>query len=414
MFLRQGNRQSVSLDGMDEALDRLLEPVESDPIPNPSAKPKSAQWLPGVVWDGSEGTVTTNAIPIEESPDWDSVLRIWGLDPANFSVVEPVLFNAWGNPEGVLNRQWKAKVVRKGTVKEQADISDLVDEIKKHKKQPQPQYVGDGVFCVVLADWQMGKPDGDGLKGTAKRILDGIDAVENRVKELRRIKRPLGRLIVLWTGDSVEGCIGHYEQQVFGVELDRRDQVKIARRLLRDALIRWAKLFDDVSVVAVAGNHGENRNSSGKSYTSLNDNDDVAIVEQVAEILGSNSEAYGHVKFAIPKDKLSITVEAAGWILGITHGHIAKVSGASPELKIKKWLEGQSFGRQPMGDADVVVTGHWHHLRAADWGGVMWLQAPALDGGSLWWKEMSGASAETGILTFCMYPERRVADMAVL
>jgi len=404
----------MNLDGMDEALDRLLEPVESDPIPNPSLKPKSAQWLPGVVWDGSEGTVTTNAIPIEESPDWDSVLRIWGLDPANFSVVEPVLFNAWGNPEGVLNRQWKAKVVRKGTVKEQADISDLVDEIKKHKKQPQPQYVGDGVFCVVLADWQMGKPDGDGLKGTAKRILDGINSVENRVKELRRIKRPLGRLIVLWTGDSVEGCIGHYEQQVFGVELDRRDQVKIARRLLRDALMRWSKLFDDVSVVAVAGNHGENRNSSGKSYTSLNDNDDVAIVEQVAEILGSNSEAYGHVKFAIPKDKLAITVESAGWILGITHGHIAKVSGASPELKIKKWLEGQSFGRQPIGDADVVVTGHWHHLRAADWGGVMWLQAPALDGGSLWWKEMTGATAETGILTFCMYPEKRVADMAVL
>jgi len=404
----------MTLDGMDEALDRLLEPVEQDPIPNPSPKSKSAQWLPGVVWEGSEGTVTTSAIPIEESPDWDGVLRIWGLDPANFSVIEPVLFNAWGNPDGVLNRQWKAKVVRKGTVKEQADISDLVEEIKKHKKQPQAQITGDGVFCVVLADWQMGKPDGDGLKGTAKRILDGIDSVENRVKELRKLKRPLGRLIVLWTGDSVEGCIGHYEQQVFGVELDRRDQVKIARRLLRDALIRWAKLFDDVSVVAVAGNHGENRNSSGKSYTSLNDNDDVAIVEQVAEILGSNPEAYGHVKFAIPKDRLSITIESAGWILGITHGHIAKVSGASPELKIKKWLEGQSFGRQPIGDADVVVTGHWHHLRAADWGGVMWLQAPALDGGSLWWKEMTGATAETGILTFCMYPEKRVADMEVL
>jgi predicted phosphodiesterase len=409
----EGNRQSVSLDGMDEALDRLLEPVEAGAIPNPNLKPKSAQWLPGVVWDGSEGTVTTNAVPIEESPDWDSVLRIWGLNPENFSVVEPVLFNAWGNPDGVLNRQWKAKVVRKGTEKEQADISDLIEEIKKHKKQPQAE-LGDGVFCVVLADWQIGKPDGDGLAGTVKRILASIDSVENRIKELRKIKRPLGKLIVLWTGDSVEGCVGHYEQQTFGVELDRRDQVKVARRLLRDALMRWCKLFDDVKVVAVAGNHGENRNGSSKSYTTLNDNDDLAIVEQVSEIFSANPEAYGHIKFAIPKDKLSITVEAAGWILGLTHGHVAKVSGASPELKMRRWLEGQSFGKQAIGDSDVLVSGHWHHLRAADWGGVMWLQAPALDGGSLWWEQIKGDNAEVGVLTFCMYPEKRLADMAVL
>jgi predicted phosphodiesterase len=400
---------------MDEAIDSLLEPVEQNPIPNPSAKPKTAQWLPGVVWDGFEGTVTTTAIPAEESPDWDSVLRIWGLDPENFSVVEPVLFNVWGNPDGgILNRQWKGKVVKKGAEVEKTDYSDLIEEIKKHKKSSVTPITGDGVFCVVLADWQVGKPDGDGLSGTVKRILDGIDAVENRIKELRRIKRPLGRLVVLWTGDSVEGCIGHYEQQVFGVELDRRDQVKVARRLLRDALIQWSKLFDDVSVVAVAGNHGENRSNSGKSYTSLNDNDDVAIVEQVSEILGANPEAYGHVRFAIPKDRLSITVEAAGWILGITHGHVAKVSGASPELKMRRWLEGQSFGKQPIGDVDVLVSGHWHHLRAADWGGVMWLQAPALDGGSVWWEQMKGDRAETGVLTFCMYPEKRVADLAIL
>jgi len=400
---------------MDEAIDSLLEPVEQNPIPNPSMKRKAAEWLPGVVWDGSEGTITTTAIPAEESPDWDSVLRIWGLNPENFSVVEPVLFNVWGNPDGgILNRQWKGKVVKKGAEVEKTDYSDLINEIKKHKKSSVTPITGDGVFCVVLADWQVGKPDGDGLSGTVKRILDGIDAVENRIKELRRIKRPLGRLVVLWTGDSVEGCIGHYEQQVFGVELDRRDQVKVARRLLRDALIQWSKLFDDVSVVAVAGNHGENRSNSGKSYTSLNDNDDVAIVEQVSEILAANPEAYGHVRFAIPKDRLSITVEAAGWILGITHGHVAKVSGASPELKMRRWLEGQSFGKQPIGDVDVLVSGHWHHLRAADWGGVMWLQAPALDGGSVWWEQMKGDRAETGVLTFCMYPEKRVADLAIL
>jgi predicted phosphodiesterase len=397
-----------------KALDDLKVTVETEAITPPSLKPRIAEWTPGVVWQGNEGTITTSAMPAEESPDWSSVLRVWGLDPEKFSVVEPVLFNVWGNPDGVLNRQWKGKVVQKITVAQEQDISELIKDVLKQKKNTQPKVYGEGVFVVVLADWQIAKPDGDGLKGTVQRILESIDSVEKRVKELRRINRPLGRLIVLWTGDSIEGCVGHYAQQTFGVELDRRDQVKVARRLLRDALMRWSKLFDEVSVIAVAGNHGENRNSGGKSYTSLNDNDDLAIVEQVAEIFQANPEAYGHVRFAIPKDRLSLTIEAAGWILGITHGHAAKIAGGGVEQKLKRWLEGQSLGKQPIGDCDVLVSGHYHHFRIADWGGCVWLQAPALDGGSDWWEQMTGHSSDVGVLTFCMYKNKRIADVEVL
>jgi len=399
---------------LEKALDNLQVTVETEGLTPPSLKPRTAEWTPGVSWQGNEGTITTSAMPAEESPDWSSVLRVWGLDPEKFAVVEPVLFNVWGNPDGALNRQWKGKVVQKITVAQEQDISDLIKDVLKAKKNIQPKVYGEGVFVVVLADWQIAKPDGDGLKGTVQRILEGIDSVEKRVKELRRINRPLGRLIVLWTGDSIEGCVGHYAQQTFGVELDRRDQVKVARRLLRDALMRWSKLFDDVSVVAVAGNHGENRNSGGKSYTSLNDNDDLAIVEQVAEIFQANPEAYGHVRFAIPKDRLSLTIEAAGWILGITHGHAAKIAGSGTEQKLKRWLEGQSLGKQPIGDCDVLVSGHYHHFRIADWGGCVWLQAPALDGGSDWWEQMTGHSSDVGVLTFCMYANKRIADVEVL
>jgi len=398
---------------LDKALDDLKVTVEKDALTPPALKARTADWTPGVVWQGNEGTITTSDMPAEESPDWSAVLRVWGLDPEKFSVVEPVLFNVWGNPDGALNRQWKGKVVQRITVAIERDIAELIKDVMKQKKALEPREYGDGVFVVVLADWQIAKPDGDGLKGTVHRILQCIDSVEHRVKELRRIKRPIGRLIVLWTGDSIEGCVGHYAQQTFGVELDRRDQVKVARRLLRDALMRWSKLFDDVSVVAVAGNHGENRNSGGKSYTSLNDNDDVAIVEQVAEIFQANPEAFGHVRFAIPKDRLSLTIEAAGWILGITHGHAAKNSG-TVEQKLKRWLEGQSLGKQPIGDCDVLVSGHYHHFRLADWGGCVWLQAPALDGGSDWWEQMTGHASDVGVLTFAMYPNKRIGDVEVL
>lgn len=396
---------------IDDAIDKLLE-TSSNPSKEALIRERGAEWKAGVVWNGSDGTITTNAMPAEEAPNWDTVLRLWGLDPEKFSVVEPVLFNAWGNPDGGLNRQWKGKVIQK-TTEPELDIEELEREIKKYKPAKKEKILGEGAFCVVLADWQIAKPDGDGLKGTISRILKGIDDVELRVKELRKLGRPVGELIVLWVGDSIEGCVGHYAQQTFGVELDRRDQVKVARRLFRDALIRWSKLFASVRVVAVAGNHGENRNSSGKSYTSLGDNDDLAIVEQVAEIFEANPESFGHIKFAIPKEKLSLTIEVAGWILGVTHGHIAKMSG-SVEQKIRRWLEKQALGKNNIGDSDVLVTGHYHHFRSADWGGCLWLQAPAMDGGSDWWQQMTGEYSESGILTFCMYPEKKVSDIQVL
>jgi predicted phosphodiesterase len=309
----------------------------------------------------------------------------------------------------VLYRQWKAKIIRRKERATFADVTELVEEIKRHKPAKKTPPTGEGAFCVVLADWQMGK---EGSSGTVQRVLKAIDDVEHRVKELRKMGRPLGSLYVLWPGDSVEGCVGHYDQQTFTVELDRRDQVKVTRRLLRDALVRWSRHFERVAVVAVGGNHGENR-KDGKSFTTFGDNDDLAVVEQVAEIMAANPEAYGHIEFIIPPDHLTVTVEVAGWIMGVTHGHVARESGTA-ETKLRRWYERMAGGKQPIGDADILVSGHYHHTRVADWGGCYWLQAPALDAGSEWWRLVRGEASEAGVLTFAVYPERRVADLEVL
>lgn len=395
---------------LDDDIAQLLEPIENGTAVEPSRK-KEAEWKSGAVWNGDNGTVTTDPIAGTDPPEWSAVLSVFELDPAEYQVVEPVLFNAWhgATADGPqLFRQWKAKIIRR-VHGEHVDVSELIDEIKKHKPA-KPAPVGDGAFCVVLADWQIGK---EGTNGTVTRVLESTDSIEHRVKELRKIGRSLGTLYVLWTGDSVEGCVGHYEMQTFGVELDRRDQVKLTRRLLRDFLIRMSKIFDKVVVVAVAGNHGENRNSSGKAYTTFGDNDDLAVVEQVAEILASNQEAYGHVEFIIPRDHLAVTVEVAGWILGITHGHVAR-SGGTAETKLHTWFNKMAGGKQSIGNSDILVTGHYHHLRQADWGGCYWLQAPALDSGSEWWRLVSGEHSQAGILTFGVYPDKRVGDLEVL
>ena len=379
----------------------------------PPKRDRKAQWVPGIEWKGDEGEVTTLPMEGEIAPDWTGVLRMWGLDPDYFAVVEPVLFNVWGDPLGALNRQWKGKVVRIQDSKTDYNLDKLKEEIKIHKRKKVEIIYGEGVFNVVLADWQLGKPEGGGSEATAQRVLSAIEAVLRRVAELKRLKRPLGTLQIIWTGDSVEGCLGHYEMQTFGVDLDRRGQVNAVRTLLLEAIRVWSPHFYKVRLIAVGGNHGENRSSNGKAFTTLADNDDLAVIDQVKDVLAFNQEAYGHIEVIMAPDHLSLTVETAGWILGLTHGHTAR-SGSTAELKLKTWLSKMSLGRQPIGECDILVTGHYHHLRQADWGSVHWLQAPALDGGSEWFRLTTGEHSEPGVLTFATYPEKKVADLQIL
>jgi len=395
---------------LDDALDNLLKTTEIASVQKTEPRQRQAEWTPGVTWMGDEGTITTPPVEGEVHPDWSGVLKMWGLDPEHFAVVEPVLFNVWGDTLGILNRQWKGKVVRKGR-QETADIESLIAEIKKHKPRERKEIEGGASLVVCASDWQVGKRDGDGLKGLVGRWLQAIDDVEFRLKELKKLGRPIDSITVLCLGDLVEGCDGHYDIQTFTVEVDRRDQVKIARRLLRDALIRWSRVVPSITVAAIGGNHGENR-KNGKSFTTLGDNDDVALVESVAEIFQANPEAYGHIKFAIPTDELSLTLEIHGKIIGITHGHLAR-SGQGVEGKLRRWIADQTLGRQKIGDCDILVTGHYHSFKLADWGGVKWLQAPALDGGSVWWRQSTGEIADVGVLTF-LVSSQGMSDIQLL
>lgn len=355
-------------------------------------------WEPGITWNGNEGTVTTAGGPLDQAADWSAVLKVWGLDPDHFEVVEPILFNVWGNPEGVPNRQWKGKVVRKG-VERGVDINELIDEIKKHKPGKVSAFAGDTALVVGISDLQIGKGEGGGSAGIVKRFLAGIDEVEARWKELAKSGRKLDRLVVLGLGDLVESCDGHYAMQTFQNDLDRREQVKVVRRLIVKALTSWAKFAPKVIVAAVPGNHGENRRG-GQAYTTFGDNDDVAIFEQVAEIVSANPEAYGHVSFVLPSNELTLTLNIHGNILGIAHGHQARRSGATASAKIKSWLKDQAYGMRKIGDSTILVTGHYHHLSVLTEGVRTHIQAPSLDGGSQWFTETAGVHSAPGLLTF--------------
>jgi predicted phosphodiesterase len=374
---------------LDKALDEILAVQNELEEPKAPSRTHSQGWEPGVAWNGKEGTIVTGALPAENAPNWDTILKVWGLDPDKFQVVEPVLFNVWGDPLGQLNRQWKGKVVQR-TVSQDADVERLVQEIKKHKFS-KPLVREEGLaMLVAISDLQLGKGEGGGTAGIVARFLAGINEVEARWKELVKTGRPLSRLVVVGLGDVVESCDGHYDMQAFQTDLDRREQITVARRLLVKAITSWARFAPQVIVAAIPGNHGENRRG-GKAFTTFGDNDDVAVFEQAAEVVGANPD-YDHVKFAFPKNDLTMTLDVCGTIVGLAHGHQFRGNPLT-------WWAKQALGLQRTGDSSLLLAGHLHHLVVQQSGARTFVQAPSLDGGSQWFTETQGASAPAGILT---------------
>ena len=374
---------------LDKAMEEILAVQNELEEPKAPSRTHSQGWEPGVAWNGKEGTIVTGALPAENAPNWDTILKVWGLDPDKFQVVEPVLFNVWGDPLGQLNRQWKGKVVQR-TVSQDADVERLVQEIKKHKFA-KPLVREEGLaMLVAISDLQLGKGEGGGTAGIVARFLAGINEVEARWKELVKTGRPLSRLVVVGLGDVVESCDGHYDMQAFQTDLDRREQITVARRLLVKAITSWARFAPQVIVAAIPGNHGENRRG-GKAFTTFGDNDDVAVFEQAAEVVGANPD-YDHVKFAFPKNDLTMTLDVCGTIVGLAHGHQFRGNPLT-------WWAKQALGLQRTGDSSLLLAGHLHHLVVQQSGARTFVQAPSLDGGSQWFTETQGASAPAGILT---------------
>jgi hypothetical protein len=351
--------------------------------------------------------------PISDATDWAPILTLMGYDPNLFTVVGDVLSKTWfmgyknSDGEGTRLQLWsyKATIALRTSVIDDDDYLALLDEIRAYNppKRNKRNSGGDWSLVVALADWQMGKRDGDGTRGTIARVLATIDQVAARLVELRMLGRPVGTLVVAGQGDLVEGCSGFYPQQQFTVELDRRGQVKIARRLLVQALKTWAPLADRVVVACVPGNHGENR-QDGKSFTTFADNDDVAVFEMVAEVLAENPASFGHVTFNIPTDDLVRVLNISGHTVAFTHGHAA-ASGSEPGKTMWEWWKGHAMGVQPAGDAEILVAAHFHQFTVRQQAGRALFVCPPLDGGSKWFTDRTGLGSKAGTLTFVVGPD---------
>lgn len=388
-------------------------PEIADPV---KTKPRPAGWEPGVVWHGSNGEITTEQL-YEHPSEWDDILMSRGLDPEKFEVVgDKVKWCSWdgwktgldGNVESAICYSFKAEIRKKVTVENGADynLEELYREIRKTKKPKRAGTEGNDTLVIALSDWQVGNRDGGGVQAQVEAIARLAESIPQRITDLRRMGYKIGHLAVLGMGDLVEGTCGHYSTQQFRVEIDRRDQIKMVRRGIRDILVASAPAVEKVSVVAIPGNHGENR-QNGRNITSVHDNDDVAVFEQVAEILAMDTDnRFSHIGFRLSRDEIALGLDVGGKIIAITHGHVTK-PGANAGQALWNWWQNQAMGRAypVVADADILISGHYHHLNVKEQENRAVFVCPSLTQVGEYFSDSYGVKTRNGTLSMVVCPD---------
>lgn len=373
-------------------------------------------FTPGITVTKQGGELVVQSDNAQVPADWNDILAQLlpeGFDPNDYEVEgDSVEVRAWDGNVGMgeLKRfyYFKARIRRKGALIDGVNLDDIIAVAKKAKPKPVTT-AGDRTYFIQITDLQAGQADGDGVEGLVSRALQIPSLVKADLDALKKQGRPASSIFIPITGDLVEGISGWYEMQTFSVSLDRRDQMKLVRRMLTEILVALADLGLPIHVAVVPGNHGENR-QNGKAYTTLGDNDDVAVVEQIAEAFALANVQNVHFSFP-EKDRLSLTVEVQGWIVGLTHGHVARTTG-TPAQKILNWFKNMAVARDPIGDADLLITGHYHHFICQQLVGDTWLiQGGALCDASSWFSQTAGLVSDPCIVKGTITREQKIESL---
>jgi predicted phosphodiesterase len=290
-------------------------------------------------------------------------------------------------------------------------VDDLLEVIKKWKpsntpRKPTEARTGSLAYVVVLADTQVGKIDGGGSEEIIKNVLHKTDLAVARLKELRKAGRDIGTIYLPTLGDCIEGMNSQGGKHIWRTDLDLTSQIRVYRRLLLHMVKAFAPLADKVIVPCVPGNHDEAVRVGNSMATTYTDSFALDAASAVADALADHPD-YKHVSFVFPKyDTLTVTLDMAGTVVGLIHGHQCRG-------KAVDWWKNMAHGQQDIGEATLLLSGHYHHLKVEQSGRKTHIQMPALDGGSQWFSNTSGAEAPAGMVTLTV-GEGKWDDLKVL
>lgn len=355
-----------------------------------------AGWRPSVEFDELTGEGEAVTPGLISKPNFDDFLRSAGYDPEVYEVVgNTVRTSKWQQREGgdyLTSYRFTFRLKNK-----QVDLPLLYSQAKKSLRIVEKD-LGDKSLVICWADLQVGKVD----------LLGGFEALVKRVEQTRAglvdiIKREkITEVVFIDVGDTVENFSNAADQQQLqSNDLSIMQQVDIATTLAWETLKSLAKYVPIIRYGSVGSNHCQWR--VNKTRVGLPGQDDWAIF--ITQTIARLAKEVGYDwKFFIPEPhEESLTIDVQGHKVAVAHGHQA----SRPE-NVVSWWRGQQFGNQPTAHADILITGHFHHLRVQECGAKpnggsrFWVQSSTLDNGSGWFRRTSGESAVPGLTCFVL------------
>src|SRR5690606_20429194 len=135
--------------------------------------------------------------------------------------------------------------------------------------------------------------------------------------------------------------------------LTTTEQVRLYRRITTEQVTALAKVTPDLTVVGVPGNHDE-------AHRPLHTYGDSWAIETMAAIKDTLALAgrSDHIMIsAPPRYEVTMAPDVSGALLGLEQCHQLRRGQAV------NWWAKQSHSRQPVGDADLLISALLRHLR---------------------------------------------------
>ncbi|MFB8350965.1 hypothetical protein [Streptomyces niveus] len=380
---------------MSELLDELLAKPVGPTIPARQVDPEK-DFTRQIEIKGDEADVTVRGESFEDNESAaTSVLQGQGLDTSEWTVTG-LRSSEWTMANGSTGVSTRFTFARKcaSVADRRPALDELLEAIHAHtfpKIAGMPH--GDHAYIVALGDMQFGKIDGDGVEGTLKRTVDCIDKAAALLRNYRT-RFDIDHVHIAWLGDHIEGFVSQGGANTWRTQLTLNEQIRLTRRVMLHALLTFAPLVRRLTMAAVPGNHGEAVRFMGKGVTRYDDSHDTESLIAVKDAADLNPDRFSHVEFYVPDtDELTVVVECSGTVVAHAHGHQWRPG------KHLDWWKGQAFNRESaMHQADLLLAGHLHHEHVDSDGPRTFIQPPAMESESTWWRHAKGTTGAPGLI----------------
>jgi hypothetical protein len=340
-------------------------------------------WRPRSEIGTEGGFVVSTPRPDGNTPNAEEILREANLDPAEWAVISHRR-SRWQRYDGEWLESFRVNVVPVfGSTVKDYDAEKLIESISTWRPESSIDFEGDLTAVYSLGDTQYGKDDTPAI---VDRVLRSFDEAVAQHKFLQQ-KYKISQIALPQLGDCIEGMTSQKGKVMGRHDIGVAQQVQVGRRILMAQIKAMAPFATKIIVPVVPGNHDEVQRFL---VSRPEDSWQIEIVRAVEDACLENDFLKDRVEFRYPaKDDSTLAVNLSGTLYGMAHGHQGR--------DMVKWWSGQVMGRCSVANADILNVGHLHHYDVKSVGMRLFIQNPAMDNGSSWFRDKSGLESHPGI-----------------